>query len=192
MRKPKFILGITLAMIFFGGFIMLESVLSGISHFTGKLSEDFKLYTFELQSSQAPLRTTFFSAKAGQLFTIWLRYSNRQIENKNIDITVSIVDEDENTIKKFERDLRFSDFRSGKKRVRYQKLGEYCSDRGFRGYMQYELGGTWTPTEASALILRKSPPLLLPLRQIGFFIIGIVAIIVGIDTIVKLSKKQKV
>ena len=167
---------------------MLESMISGIFHFTGKIYENFQIYNIGLQAS---LKTSFFSVKQGQIFSIWLRYSNRQIENKNINITISIIDENENIIKEFLEDLRFGYLRNSKKRIRYYKLGEYCFKKGFRGYIQYELDGTWTPTDASALILRKSPPLLLPLKQIGFFLVGIVALIVGIDTIYKNSRKQK-
>jgi hypothetical protein len=191
MRETKFIRVVAFIIAILGGFMMLESMISGIFHSSGKLYEDFKLYTIELHASRTPLKTTFFSVKAGQFFSVWLRYATRQVGNKNIDITVSLIDEDENLIKEFEGDLRFGDFRASRKRVRYHKLGEYCFHKGFRGYMQYEFDGTWTPTETSALILRNTPPLRLPLRQIGSFIVGVVALILGIDTIVKHSKKQK-
>jgi hypothetical protein len=190
MRKSKFIRAIAYVIAILGGFIMLESMISGIFHFTGKLYKDFKLYTIELQASRTPQRTTYFSAKAGQRFTVWLRYATKQVGNKHIDITVSLIDEDENMIKEFEGDLRFGDFRFSRKRVRYHKLGQYCFHKAFRGYMLYELGGTWIPTETSAIVMQKSPPLRFPLRQIGFFVIGVVALIFSIDTIVKHSKKR--
>jgi hypothetical protein len=191
MKKSKLSRTIAYLIAFLGAFLMFESTISGIFHFSGKLYEEFKLYTIELQAAETPLRTTFFSAKAGQHFTVWLRYATWQIENKQIDITLSLIDDDEHMIKQFERGLRFGDFLSRQKRVRYHKLGEHRFDSGFRGYMQYELDGTWTPTETSALVYRKSPPLRLPLRQMGSFVVGIVALIVAIDTIVKHSKLAK-
>lgn len=188
MKKSKFILGIAIAVL--AGLIMLESVITGIFHFTGKLSEDFQIFNIELQASQAPHKTSFFSAKKGQLFSVWLRLSNREVENKNLSIAVFLIDEDENIKKEFREDLRFGHFRNSAKKIRYYKLGAYDFKKGFRGYIQYELDGTWTPTETSALVLRKSPPLRLPLKQIGFFMVGIIALIVGLEIIFRNSNMQ--
>jgi hypothetical protein len=188
MNKSKIILGIALTIL--GGFIMLESIISGGSHFTEKLNEDFQVYNIELQASQAPRKTSFFSAEKDQLFSVWLRYSNRQMRNKNINIAASIVDEDENIITEFREDLQFGPFRNSSKKIRYYKLGAYDFKKEFRGYIQYELAGTWPPSETSALVLRKSPPLRLPLKQIGFFAVGIFALIVGLETISKNSKNK--
>lgn len=190
MTKSKFILGIAIALL--GGFIALESMISGIFQFTGKLQEDFQVYNIELQTSQTPLKTSFFSAAKGQLFSIWLRYANKQIENKNINIAVSLIDDDENIIKEFREDLRFGPFRNSAKKIRYYKLGEYDFKNEFRGYIQYELDGTWTPTETSALVLRKSPPVRLPFKQIGLFVAGIFALIVGLETIFNNSKLKRI
>lgn len=190
MNNSKFILGISITLL--GGFIMLEGMISGMFHFAEKLYEDFKVYSIELQASQAPINTSFFSAKEDQLFSVWLRYSTRQIENKYIKIAVSLIDEDENIITIFVGDLRFGPFRNSVKKIRYYKLGEYDFKKKFRGYIQYEFDGTWTPTETSALVLRKSPPVRLPLKQIGFFAVGIFALIVGLETISKNFKIQKI
>jgi hypothetical protein len=184
----KFILGIAITLL--GGFIMIESMISGMFHFTGKLHEDFKVYSIERQASQAPLKTSFFSAKEDQRFSVWLRYSNRHIENKNIKIAVSLIDEDENIIMKFGEDLQFGPFRNSGKKIRYYKLGGYVFKEEFRGYMQYAFDGTWIPSETSALVLRKSPPVRLPLKQIGFFVMGIFALIVGLETISKYYKTK--
>jgi hypothetical protein len=188
LNKSKLILGIAITIL--GGFIILESMISGGFRFTEKLNEDFQVYSIELQASQAPLKTSFFSAEEDQLFSVWLRYSNRQMRNKNINIAVSIVDEDENIITEFREDLQFGPFRNGAKKIRYYKLGEYDFKKGFRGYIQYELAGTWPPSETSALVLRKSPPVRLPLKQIGFFVVGIFALIIGLETISKNCKNQ--
>ena len=188
MNKSKYILGIAITIL--GGSIVLESMISGIFHFTEKLYEDFKTYNIELQALQDPIKTSFFSVEEGQLFSVWLRCSTIQVENKNLKIAVSLIDEDGNIIREIQKDFRFGYFRDSAENIRYFKLGEYYFRKEFRGYLQYELDGTWTSTVTSALIVRISPPALLPLRQIGFFVVGIFALIVGIETIVKNSKKR--
>lgn len=188
MNKSKLILGIAITIL--SGAIMLESMISGIFHFTGNLYEDFQTFNIELQAPQAPLKTPFFSVEEGQILTIWIRYANRQIEHKNLKITVFLIDQDENIITEFGKDFRFGDFRNSTRKVRYSKLGKYNFRKEFRGYLQYELNGTWTPTKTSALVLRKSPSVFLPLKQIGFFVVGVFALFVGIETIAKNSKKQ--
>lgn len=188
MNISKFILGIAIAML--GGFITLESMISGMLQFKGKSYEDFQVYSIEFRAAPAPLKTSFFSAGKDQLFSVWLRYSYRQVSNKNISLAVSLIDEDENIIKEFEADLQFGPFRNNTKKIRYYKLGQYVFKNEFRGYIQYEIDGTWIPTETSALVLRKSPPARLPIKQIAFFVVGIFALIVGLETISKNSKKR--
>lgn len=188
MNKSKLILGIVITLL--SGSVMLESVVSGGSHFAGDQYEDFQTFKIELQAPQAPLKTPFFSVEEGQMLTVWLRYANRQIENKHLKITVSLIDSDENAIAEFGEDFRFGHFRNSARKVRYYELGKFNFGKAFRGYLQYELDGTWTPTKTSAFVLRKSPPVQLPLKQIGFFVVGIFALIVGIETIAKNSKKQ--
>lgn len=188
MNKSKFILAIVIAIL--GGFIMLESMISGMFHFTGELHEDFQVYSIELQASRTPLKTSFFSAEEDQLLSVWLRYSNRRIQNKNIVIAVSLIDEDENVIKEFREDFQFKPFRNSSKKIRYYKLGEYEFEKAFRGYIQYEFEGTWTPSETSALVLRKSSPVRLPLKQISFFVVGIFALVVGLETTSRIRVKM--
>ncbi len=189
MDKSKFILGIAITLL--GGSVMLESMISGISHFTGKFHDNFQTYSIGLQAPRAALETSFISVEEGQLLSVWLKYSNRQIENKNLKIAVFLIDEDGNIISKFEKDFRFGRFLNSVRKVRYNKLGEYYSSKEFRGYLHYELDGTWTPSKTSALVIRKSPPVFLPLRQIGFFMAGILVLIVGIETIAKNYKGRR-
>jgi hypothetical protein len=189
MNRSKFVLGIAIALL--GGAVMLESMLSGVSHFTGRYYGDFQTYSIELQASQLPLKTSFISVQKDQLLSVWFRYSNRRIDHKELKIAVFLIDEDENLIRKFEKDLRFGRFRNSKKKVRYIKLGEYRPGKEFRGYLHYKLAGTWTPTKTSALVMRKSPPVMLPLKQLGFFLAGLITLIAGSETIVKTYKKRR-
>jgi hypothetical protein len=166
---------------------MLESMISGIYHFTESSYEDFQTFDIELQAHQAPIKTSFISVKEGQILTVWLRYSNEQISNRNLIITVSLINEDEKIVAKFEKEFQFGNFLNSKRKTRYHKLGEYHLKNEFRGYLSYELNGTWTPT-TSALVLRKSPPILLPLKQICFFVVGLFILIIGIETIAEKNK----
>jgi hypothetical protein len=185
MNKFKLILRIVVTIL--SGAIMLQSMISGKFHFAGNLYEDFQTLDIELQALQAPLKTPFFSVKKGQILSVWFRCAIRQIENKNLKISVFLIDEDENIIGEFGKDFRFGYFHNRPRKVKYYKLGKHSFRKEFRGYLQYELDGTWTPTETSALVLRKSQPVLLPFKQIGFFVVGLVALFVGIETIARNS-----
>lgn len=167
---------------------MLESMISGIFHFTGNSYEDFQTFNIELQAPQAPIKTSFFSVEEGQTLSVWFRCSNRQVENKNLKIAVSLISEDGNVVWEDGKDFRFGNIRNNARRVKYYKLGDYNFEKEFRGYFQYELDGTWIPTTTSALVLRRSPPLLLPLKQIALFVVGLFVLIVGIETIVSNPK----
>lgn len=188
MNKSKLILGMVITLL--SGSIMLESMISGASQFADNQLEDFQTFNIALQAPQSPLKTPFFSVEEGQMLTVWLRYANRQIEHKHLKITVALIDRDENAITEFGEDLRFGPFRKSAWKVRYYELGKINFRKAFRGYLQYELDGTWTPTKTSAFVLRKSPPVQLPLKQIGFFVVGIFALIVGIETIAKNCRKR--
>lgn len=189
MNRPKLILGIAITLL--GGSVMLESMLSGIFLFTGKYYGDFKTHSIELQESQTPMERSFISVEEDQLLSVWLKYSDRQIDNKDFKIAVFLIDEDGNIVQKFEKDFRFGRFRNNIKKVRYNKLGDFHSSKEFRGYLRYELDGTWTPTKTSALVIRKSPPVILPFKQIGFFLAGIISLIAGIETIASNYKKRR-
>ncbi len=189
MSKSKLILGIVLALL--GGSIMLDSVISGTVYFSSKQNEDFQTWNIALQAPQAFQKTPFFSVEAGQRLSLWFRYLNRQTGEKNLKITASLIDEDENVIREFKKDIRFSYLGNGAKKIRFLKLDAYHVQKEFRGYLRYELEGTWTPTPISAFILRKSPPIRLPLKQICSFVVGIVALIVGLETIARYFQKRK-
>lgn len=174
-----------------GGAIILASLISGAFHFSQKLYQDFQIVHIELQSSRAPRKTAFFSVKEGRSFSVWLRYSiDQRNEKTNLRLAVSLIDEDGYLTDQFSKDFRFGAFRDGARKVRYYKLGERRFTKNFRGYLQYELDGTWTPARTSALVLRQSPPLLLPLKQIGFFLGGIFVLFIGIEKMIKKDKNQ--
>jgi gamma-glutamylcyclotransferase (GGCT)/AIG2-like uncharacterized protein YtfP len=187
-KKSNLILGIAIALL--GGAIMVESMISAISLFAGNAYEDFQVLNIEHQERQAPLKSSFFSIEEGQLLSVWLRYSNRRMKNTAFKLDVYLVDEDANRVKKFRGDFRFGRFHNSAKKVRFYKLGEHRFKNEFRGYLQYVLDGTWTRAKTGALVLRKSQPLYFPLKQIGFFVAGLFALFVGIETLKKFYEAQ--
>lgn len=190
MNRSKRILGIVIVIL--GGSMVLESTISGTFHFTQKLYQDFQTINIELQVPRTPRETSFFSVKEGQLLSLWLRYSpTSQIENKNLELAAFLIDEDDHILWNVKENLQFGHIRKSARKVRYYKFGDYRVGKAFRGYLRYEFDGTWPPVKAGALVLRKSPPARLPLKQIAFFIAGMFVFFVGIETIAKTLKKQK-
>jgi hypothetical protein len=184
MNRSKIVLGIGIAVL--GASMVLESIIAGTFHFTQRLYQDFETIHVELQAPKTPGKTSFFSVKNGQILSLWLRYCpTTQIENKNLKLAVFLIDEDGTILWNVKEDLQFGHIRKSARKVKYYKFGDYRVGKAFRGYLRYEFDGTWPSVKTSALVLRKSPPMRLPLKQIGFFMAGIFVFIIGIETMAK-------
>ena len=164
---------------------MLISMIFGIIQYSGSLYENIQVFGIELPSPPAALKTSLFTIEENQIISVWLKYPDRRIENKDFKIAISLVGQNGKFLAKFVEDFNFGYFRNSTGEGQYYKLGEHAFKNGFIGYLQYETGGTWIPTRAVKLVLRRPLPFSLPLKQIGFFIMGIFVLVTGIATIAK-------
>ena len=183
MNKAKFILGIFITIL--GGAIMIFSMVSAIMHFVGSLHEDICIFNINLQDSPTSSATSKFYIEEEKNLSLWLKLPNRRIENKEFEIDVSLVGENDIVDAKFNEDFRFGYFRNSSGRGQYYKLGKHSFRSGFNGYFRYETKGKWVPPFNGQLVLRQSSASSFPVKQIGLFVIGIFVLVVGVGTIVK-------
>lgn len=186
MNKTKFLLGILITIL--GAIIMLVSMVSGIALFAEAIYEDIYAFPARLSISTDNLETDSFSVKAGNNFSLWLKVPNRKIENKDFTFSANLVEQNGRTIADFGEDFRFGYLRNSYGRGQYYKLGSHNFRDDFIGYLSYATSGKWIPPYDGFLVIRKSNPLTLPLKQIGIFVTGIFILITGIGTIAKNKK----
>ena len=190
MNKRKLILGVFI--IALGGIIMLTSMVSGIIYFAANLYEDIHTFPAKLPDSPLSSKTDNFREKRGNEVSVWLKVHNRQIENKDFVISVSIVEENGKKKAEFAENFRFGYLRNSAGKGQYYKLGSHLFENDFSGYLSYTTSGTWIPPFEGFLVIRRSQGLPLPLRQISVFLIGIIILITGIGNIAKNRKRSAI
>ena len=120
MNKIKVILGILITVA--GGIIMVTSMVFAIIHFAGNLHEDIRTFNINLQNSPTSSATQKFSIKEEKSLFLWLKLPNRQIENKDFEIDVSLIRENDIEEAKFNEDFRFGYFRNSSGKGQYYKF----------------------------------------------------------------------
>lgn len=173
-----------------GGLVMLVSMVSGIIHFAGSMYRNVKILDVNLKTFNVIQKTTPFELKKGQNISVWLKYPDRRLENKNFNIRIHFVDKNEVIPGKHGASFSVGYYRNSAGQGQYYWLGEHDFKDSFKGYMQYKNTGSYVPTETGKLVLRRSLPLSLPLKHILYFMAGIFILIIGIGTIVKNTAKK--
>ena len=189
MNKTKVIPGILITIA--GGTIMITSMVFAIIHFAGNLYDDIYTFNVDMLLSSTPAITKKISIKEKKELSLWLKLPNRQIENKDLKITVFLIDENNNVVAEFNENFRSGYFRNSSGDGQFYKIGQYSFPSGFNGYLRYETKGKWVPPFKGKFVLRQASVASFPIKQISSFIIGIFFLVVGIGTIAKNCKRQK-
>lgn len=188
MNKTKVILGILITVA--GGIIMITSMVFAIIHFAGSLYKDIHTFDIMLRSAPVSATTTGFSIEEESDLSIWLKLPDRRIENKDFEIAVFLIGQNDVVVAELNEDFGFGYFRNSSGTGQYYKIGEHTFPSGFNGSLRYETKGTWVPPFNGELVLRQSSTASLPIRKIGLFVLGLFVLIVGIGTIAKNSTRQ--
>jgi hypothetical protein len=179
--KNKRLLAIMVTVL--GGFAALTALLAVISSFTGGLYEDVHVFELKLKAAAKPLLTTGFTRADTREFSLWLKLPDRQIENKPIELDVSLVGKSGHIDAKFHEDFRFGYVRNSSGKGQYYKLGEYDFEKGYAGAFRYQTKGSWFPPFNGKLVLRKSLATSVPIQSIGFLIMALLLLLVGVGMI---------
>jgi hypothetical protein len=180
-------LGILITVI--GGIIIIISMVSAIIHLAGNLYEDIQTFDINLHTSSKPSTTTEFSLKEKKDLSLWLKIPNRQIENKDFEIDVLLIGQNDIVEAKFNEDFRYGYFRNSSGEGQYYKIGKHSFPGSFNGYLHYETKGDWVPPFNGKLVLRQGSASSFAIKQMGMLVAGILVLIIGVGTIARNSKK---
>ena len=151
---------------------MLVSMVFGIIHFAGSLYRNVQILDIDLKASNVTRKTTSFELEQGQIISVWLKYPNRRLENKDFKISLSFVDKNKAIPGKLGEDFNTGYFRNSAGQGQYYWLGEHDFNKNFKGCIQYKTTGSYLPTETGKLVLRQSLPFSLPVKHLLFFMSG--------------------
>ena len=164
---------------------MLFSMVSAITHIAGSLYEDLRTFNIDLRNSPSSSTTSVFSLAEEKSLSLWLRLPDRRIENKAFAIDVFLIGKNDTVEAEFNEDFKFGYSRNSSEEGQYYKLGSHSFPGDFNGSFRYETTGEWVPPFNGQLVLRQGSAFSVPVKQIGFFVVGIFVLLVGIGTIAK-------
>jgi hypothetical protein len=107
-----------------------------------------------------------FSLKEERDLSLWLKLPNRQIENKDFEIDVFLVGENDTVDAKFNEDFRLGYFRNSSGKGQYYKIGVHSFPGDFSGHFRYKSKGKWVPPFQGKLVLRQDSAPSFPIKQI--------------------------
>ena len=167
---------------------MLVSMIFGIIYFAGAMYEDIHAFPAKLSFPSEIMETASFTAIAEDDLSIWLKLSDRQIENKDFTLQVLFLEEKGKTIADINKNFRFGYIRNSSGRGQYYKLSNHNFKNDFTGFLSYKTSGTWIPPYDGLLVIRRQNSIPLPLKHIGIFVAGFFILITGIGSIAKNKK----
>jgi len=185
MQQSKFILSIIITLT--GGIMMLASMISAVIHVASNIYEDIQLINIEPPTTLLTQTSSSFSIQQDQDISFWFNVPNTQVENKDMQIILSVLDSNGSLLTTIEKEFNSSFTRHSDGEQHYYKLGSYHFKTAFEGVLQTRFDGTWLPTTPSKLVLRQLSSAILPLQQFYFFLLGIVILIIGVKAVEKYS-----
>jgi len=185
MQQSKFILSIFITLV--GGIMMTASAISAVIHVASKLYEDIQLINISPPITSLTQTSSSFSIQQDQLISFWFNVPNTQIENKDMQITLSLFDSSGSLLTTIKKEFNSSFTRYSDGEQHYYKLGSNHFKAAFEGVVQTRFDGTWLPKTPSKLILRQLSSALLPVQQLYFFLLGIMVLIIGVKSVEKYS-----
>lgn len=173
---------------------MIANMVAIIQHFAGTLYEDVQEFPLSWsQTDSIESRTRDFTITNKNDLSFWLKMPDRQIENKDVTLQVSLVDAGGRILTEVGEDFRIGYLRNSFGRGQYYKLGAYRFPADFKGYLRYDIGSGWVPPSHNGLlVLRRSQPFSLPIRPILIFLAGILVLVTGIGTIVRQAQQRSI
>jgi len=185
MKKPKVIAGIVIMVI---GLLMINT-----SSIDAIIDSSSALYS-EVQSHDVDLvnktETIAFTNKDKKKISFWLALPNRDIENKDFKITISIFDANNEMIKGFRRDLAFKTIRQEIDNTFYYKLGDHQFGYNFNGFIKYEVEGAWQPEAKTMLSLKENRKTSFSTNQIIVALTGGIVLALGFVVLIRNTSEQ--
>ncbi|MDH5613343.1 MAG: hypothetical protein OEY66_12905 [Gammaproteobacteria bacterium] len=185
MNKPKVIAGIVIMAI---GLLMINtSSIDAIIDSSSQLYAEVQSHNVDLEHKS---ETIAFTNKDKKKISFWLAIPNRDIENKDFKITISIFDANNEMIKGFRRDLAFKTIRQEIDNTFYYKLGDHQFGYNFDGFIKYEIEGTWLPETKTVLSLKENRKTSFSTNQIIVALTGGIVLALGFVVLIRNTSEQ--
>jgi len=185
MNKAKFILSIIITLV--GGIMMVGSMIVAVIHVASNIYEDVQQINIKPPTTSFTQTSPSFSIQQGQSISFWFNTRDQDIENKDLQITLSLFDSRDTLLATIKKEFNSAFTRHSDGEQHYYKLGSHDFDIAFKGVLQTRFEGAELPVIPSKIILRQISSTLFPMQQLYFFLLGIVILIIGVKAVEKYS-----
>ena len=185
MNKQKVATGIIIMVV---GLLMINtSSIDAIIDSSSQLYMDVESHDIDLEKKT---ETIAFNNNDKKKISFWLVQPNRDIENKDFKIVISVLDSNKNFVKGFRRDLAFKTIRQEIDGDFYYKLGDHKFGYDFEGYIKYELEGEWLPETKTMLSLKESRKTSFSNNQVLVSLGGAIFLALGFVVLIRNTSEQ--
>lgn len=185
MNKQKVATGIIIMVV---GLLMINtSSIDAIIDSSSQLYMDVESHDIDLEKKT---ETIAFNNKDKKKISFWLVQPNRNIENKDFKIVISVLDSNKNFVKGFRRDLAFKTIRQEIDNHFYYKLGDHKFGYDFEGYIKYELEGGWLPETKPTLSFKENRKTSFSTNQILVALTGGIMLALGFVVLIRNTSEQ--
>ncbi|MCK5002141.1 MAG: hypothetical protein KAS57_03910 [Gammaproteobacteria bacterium] len=185
MNKQKVATGIIIMVV---GLLMINtSSIDAIIDSSSQLYMDVESHDIDLEKKT---ETIAFNNNDKKKISFWLVQPNRDIENKDFKIVISVLDSNKNFVKGFRRDLAFKTIRQEIDGDFYYKLGDHKFGYDFEGYIKYELEGEWLPEEKPTLSFKENRKTSFSRNQVLVSLSGAIMLALGFIVLVRNTSEQ--
>ena len=185
MNKPKITAGIVIMA--FGLLMINVSSIDAIIDSSSQLYSEVQSHPIDLENKSEILN---FNNTDKKRISFWLALPNKDIEQKDFKIVISILDSKQRVIKGFRRDFSFKTTRQEIDNHFHYKLGDHKFGRSFEGYIKYELEGNWLPETQPTLSIKENRKTSFSNNQALAAFTGGMLLILGFVVLVRNTSKQ--
>lgn len=185
MNKPKVTAGIVIMAI---GLLMINtSSIDAIIDSSRQLYQEVETHNIDLVKKT---ETIAFNNETKRKISFWLVLPDRNIEDKNFKIVLSVLDSNKAFIKGFRRDLAFKTTRQEIDGKFYYKLGDHKFGYDYEGYIKYELEGDWLPETSPTLSFKENRKTSFSNNQVLVSLGGAIFLALGFVVLIRNTSEQ--
>ena len=181
MSYPDSLRGI--ATVILASLIALYGLIGGISYYAGNTYGDEVAFPVTLRRKNVVMPTAPYGVAEQVQRSVWLKVPDRQIENKDFQILVRIIDRQGETLAEMEENFRMGYLRSSAGDQQYYRLDGVEFPAGFSGYLQYVTSGEWEAPYDGTLVLRYRRKSTHPFKYGLVLAVGVMILMIGLRQI---------
>lgn len=186
MSYPDSLRGIAIVIV--ASLITLYGLIGGISYYAGSLYRDEVAFPISLHRKNIVLPTAGYGVAEESRRSMWLKVTDRKIENKDLQLKVRVIDGQGEVLTEAEEDFRMGFLRNSAGKGQYYRLGNIDFPAGFHGHFQYVSTGSWEAPYDGTLVLRYREKSTLPFKHGLVLAVGIMILMIGLRQMPQVSE----